>query len=90
MDDDKEILEHQIELATRVASYMRDETTVQRLLRFADELRTKMLRSSKRRRTIALARELWEKAGCPSGRDLEFWLEAERQIGDEDRLGRGG
>jgi hypothetical protein len=30
---------------------------------------------------IALrARELYEQSGCPSGRDEEFWLEAERQV----------
>jgi hypothetical protein len=25
-----------------------------------------------------LAFQLWEKAGCPEGRDLEFWLGAEK------------
>nr|WP_256576080.1 DUF2934 domain-containing protein [Bradyrhizobium sp. CCGUVB23] len=49
-----------------------------------------MFRSARRRRTTTRARELWEKAGCPSGRDLELWFEAERQIEDEDRSGRGG
>jgi hypothetical protein len=29
------------------------------------------------------AQQLWEKAGYPEGRDLEFWLEAERQIKEE-------
>ncbi len=27
-----------------------------------------------------LASQLWEKAGHPSGLDLEFWLEAEAQL----------
>ena len=27
-----------------------------------------------------LAFQLWEKAGCPEGRDLEFWLEAETHL----------
>jgi hypothetical protein len=27
-----------------------------------------------------LAFQLWEKAGCPEGRDLEFWLGAETQL----------
>ena len=27
--------------------------------------------------TSCLAFQLWEKAGCPEGRDLEFWLGAE-------------
>ena len=29
----------------------------------------------------ARARRLWEKNGSPEGRDLEFWFEAERQLG---------
>ncbi|WP_315701178.1 MULTISPECIES: DUF2934 domain-containing protein [unclassified Bradyrhizobium] len=29
------------------------------------------------------AHQLWEQAGRPSGRDAEFWLEAERQIKEE-------
>lgn len=27
-----------------------------------------------------LASRLWEKAGRPDGRDLEFWLNAEKQL----------
>lgn len=27
-----------------------------------------------------LAYQLWEKAGRPSGKDLDFWLEAEKQL----------
>ncbi len=27
-----------------------------------------------------LAYQLWENAGCPSGRDLEFWLDAEKSL----------
>jgi Protein of unknown function (DUF2934) len=33
----------------------------------------------------ARARELWEKAGCPDGRDLEFWFAAESQLREERR-----
>jgi hypothetical protein len=29
----------------------------------------------------ARARELWEAAGQPEGRDLEFWLQAEQETG---------
>lgn len=33
---------------------------------------------------IALrARALYEASGCASGRDVEFWLEAERQLREE-------
>jgi len=32
------------------------------------------------RKIESLAYSLWERAGRPLGRDVEFWLEAERQI----------
>ena len=37
----------------------------------------------------ARAYELWEQAGRPAGRELEFWLEAERQIEDEREERKG-
>jgi len=33
----------------------------------------------------ARARELWETNGQPAGRDLEFWLQAERELREADR-----
>jgi hypothetical protein len=39
---------------------------------------------SRDERVRVLAYELWERAGCPDGQDLEYWLEAER------RFDRGG
>jgi hypothetical protein len=39
---------------------------------------------------IALrAHHLWEERGRPEGRDLEHWLEAERQLRRESNQGRG-
>ncbi|MGY0575953.1 DUF2934 domain-containing protein [Bradyrhizobium sp. RDM12] len=79
--DDRKKLEHQIALATRTAAYTGDENTASRLRQFADQLRRKLFPSSSRRAQItARAYQLWEQAGRPSRRDLEFWLEAERQI----------
>jgi len=80
MDPEREKIEHQLELATRVAEIIKDETTVQRLRSLADELRRKLARLMRRRRVKARAYELWEEAGRPTGRDVEFWLEAERQV----------
>jgi hypothetical protein len=31
------------------------------------------------------ARQLWEQAGSPQGRDEEFWYEAENQIDKDDK-----
>lgn len=82
MDEQKKI-EHQIELATRAAALVKDETTGQRFRSFADELKRKLFRMMRRGQVRARAYELWEQAGRPSGRELEFWLEAERQVEDE-------
>jgi hypothetical protein len=76
-------LEHQLELATRATAYVSDETTVQRLKKYADELKQKLFQMVRRPRVRARAYELWEQAGQPLNRDLEFWLEAERQIKEE-------
>lgn len=84
MDSEREKLEHQIQLATRAASFIADESTARRLLRFAEELRRRLFPSSQRRQTTARAYKLWEEAGRPPGRDLEFWLAAEREINPPD------
>ena len=78
--DERKKLEHQIELATRAASYISDESTASRLRRFAAQLRQKLFRPSQARQIKARAYKLWEQAGRPAGRDLEFWLEAEREM----------
>lgn len=79
MDDQKKI-EHQIELATRAAALVKDETTGHRFRSFAEELKRKLLRLMRRGQVRARAYALWEQAGRPAGRELEFWLEAERQL----------
>ncbi|MBI5263546.1 MAG: DUF2934 domain-containing protein [Bradyrhizobium sp.] len=33
------------------------------------------------------AHELWEQAGKPEGRELEFWHQAERELRDAEALG---
>jgi DUF2934 family protein len=85
MDSERQRLEHQIELATRAASCLKDEMTVQRLLRFAEETKHRLFSLSRRGQIRARAYQLWDQAGRPSGRDWDFWLEAERQIRDRDR-----
>ena len=85
---DREELERKLEQTTRLASLTSDQTTLQRLREFADELRQKLQRLISRRRAKrdleaqirARARELWEQCGKPTGRDLEFWLQAEREL----------
>lgn len=81
--DEQKKIEHQIELATRAAALVKDETTGQRFRSFAEELTRKLRRMMRRGQVRARAYELWEQAGRPTGRELEFWLEAERQLEEE-------
>ena len=85
-DDDPRELERRIQQASRIASNISDPTTVGRLTAWIEELRQKLRSRREARRTNqeikARARELWEQSGCPAGRDLEFWLQAEAEIRD--------
>lgn len=81
--DEQRKIEHQIEFATRAAALVKDETTGQRFRSFAEEMKRKLRRMMRRGQVRARAYELWEQAGRPTDRDLEFWLEAERQIEEE-------
>jgi hypothetical protein len=78
--EEQKKIEHQLELASRVAAYISDETTVRRLKKYAEELKQKLFRMLRRPKVRARAYELCEQAGQPPDRDVEFWLEAERQI----------
>lgn len=39
-------------------------------------------------RVRARAERLWDEAGKPTGRDEEFWHQAEREINEEDQARR--
>nr|WP_091963704.1 DUF2934 domain-containing protein [Bradyrhizobium shewense] len=72
-------------MARRLASRVTDVTTSQLLTAFAEEIGHKLqeLLSRDRRGQIhARAQQLWEEAGRPEGRDVEFWLQAERELMD--------
>jgi hypothetical protein len=82
--EDPHELEREIERASRLASGVTDQTTYQWLKQFAEELRQRLRHLLAGRRAQeavrARARELWESNGRPAGRDLEFWLQAEREL----------
>jgi hypothetical protein len=82
--DDPRELERKIELATRIASRLNDQTTVERLRAWIEDLKQGLRQRLEARRTkqeiSARAHELWEQNGRPSGRDLEFWFQAESEI----------
>jgi hypothetical protein len=88
-EDDPRELKRKIDQADGIASRVLDPTTVERLGSWAAELRGRLKRILSERRTkediAARARELWEQKGRPEGRDLEFWLQAEKEIRDCNR-----
>jgi hypothetical protein len=83
-DDDPRRLETEIERAKRLASGVGDRTTSQRLWDLVEELKQRLQkrRAAKRPKDeIRMrAREIWEQHGRPTGRDLEFWLQAEAEL----------
>ena len=82
--EDPRELEREIERANRLASGVTDQTTYQWLKQSVEELRQRLrhLLAGKRadEAVRSRARELWETNGRPVGRDLEFWLQAEREL----------
>ena len=88
MEDPQE-LERKIEQAARIASRVTDQTTVERLRAWIEELRQRPRRRLEGRRTkqaiSARAREIWEQNGPPPDRDLDFWLQAESEINERMR-----
>jgi hypothetical protein len=87
--DDPPQLERKIDQATRIASRVNDQTTVERLWAWIEDMKQKLRRRREARRTkqaiSARAREIWEQNGCPVDRDLEFWLQAESETNERDQ-----
>jgi hypothetical protein len=87
--DDPGELERKIEQATRIASRVADQTTVERLWVWIEDLKQRLRQRREARRMkqeiTTRAHAIWEQNGCPSGRDLEFWLQAEAEISERDR-----
>ena len=84
--EDPRELERKIDQATRIASRINDQTTVERLRAWIQDLRQTLRQRLEARRTkqaiSVRAHALWEQNGRPSGRDLEFWLQAESEISE--------
>jgi hypothetical protein len=85
-DADRSELERKIAQTKRLASAVTDRRTQRKLAELRDELAETLRRFPNRRASIpesrvrARAHELWEQHGRPQGRDVEFWLLAEREL----------
>jgi hypothetical protein len=82
--EDPRELERKIEQASRIASRLSDQTTVERLWTWIEGLKQKLRQRREAGRTkqeiSARAWEIWDQNGRPVDRDLDFWLQAESEI----------
>ena len=91
--DRKQLVVHLLEKARKYRAYSRwvgDRQTVKSILGLAAELRdrARALAHPDEGKIRSRAREIWEENGKPAGRDLEFWLQAEREFQDAQALAK--
>lgn len=91
--DRKQVVGRVLAKANKYRSFTRwisDGETVQRILALAEKLerRAGVLAKPTKNRVRRRAREIWEENGRPSGRDEEFWFEAEREFREAENLTR--
>jgi hypothetical protein len=91
--DRKKLVARALAKAEKYRSFTRwigDQETVQRILELSAKLkrRARAIARPTENRLRRRARELWEESGRPSGRDLEFWLQAEREFHDAEDLAK--
>src|SRR3954452_4976163 len=72
------------------ARWVGDRQTVKGILGLAAELRdrARALAHPDEGKIRNRAQEIWEENGRPQGRDLEFWLQAEREFQDAQALAK--
>src|ERR1700687_4216320 len=80
--DDKTNLLWKANKYRKLARWIGDRETVQRILALVEELieRARALAKPAEEMIRKRAREIWEDNGRPTGRDEEFWLQAEREL----------
>src|ERR1700687_3934512 len=71
-----------------LARYLGDGETVQRITAFSQELKQQARALAKPNEDLIRPRacEIWEEHGCPSGRDEEFWFQAEREFREAEEM----
>jgi Protein of unknown function (DUF2934) len=67
-----------------------DQETAQRISALTEELRQQARALAKPNEDLIRkrAREIWEEHGRPSGRDEEFWFQAEREFSEAEELAK--
>jgi hypothetical protein len=67
-----------------------DEETARRILELTEELKQQAMAvaSPNEERIRKRAREIWDENGRPSGRDQEFWFQAEGEFREAQELAK--
>jgi Protein of unknown function (DUF2934) len=90
--DRKGLIARTLAKAQKYSSFSRwvDQETAQRILELSAKLkrRARAIARPTENRVRRRARELWEQSGRPSGRDLEFWLQAEREFREAEDIAK--
>ena len=73
-----------------LARWVTDRLTIQRIFALSVELkqRARALAHPDENEIRKRAREIWDENGRPAGRDLEFWLQAEREFREAEALAK--
>jgi hypothetical protein len=91
--DRKQLVGRVLAKANKYRGYSRwigDRETADNIIGLAAKLmrRAHVLARPSEKRLRRRAREIWEENGRPSGRALEFWLQAEREFREAEELAR--
>src|SRR5689334_8648081 len=89
--DRKQLVSRVLAKATKYRGFTRwisDGETAQRISALSEKLqrRASALAKPTKNKIRRRAREIWEENGRPSGRDDEFWFQAEREFHDAETL----
>ena len=87
----KHLVARLVEKANKYRNFARwvgDRETVQVILALVEELkqRARALAKPNEEKIRVRAREIWEENDRPVGRDVEFWLQAEREFREAEDL----
>jgi hypothetical protein len=89
----KHLVASLVEKANKYRNFTRwvgDGESVQRILALVEELkqRARALAKPNEEKIRKRAREIWEENDRPLGRDVEFWLQAEREFHEAEDLAK--
>ena len=91
--DRKQLVARLLAKAKKYRNFTRwlgDRETIERISELTEKLqrRARVVATPSERRIRRRAREIWQEHNRPVGRDVEFWLQAEREFRETERLAK--